>query len=90
MLRNAGFHRSYRQRLFVEHYLGESSGSAVTAARRAEYQWPEKLGPRLVEKGRSLYTKGLRRRWLHRKRLRPFGYRLLNEAAGRHTVCFNT
>src|SRR5208337_4135180 len=33
----------------VEHYLGESSGSAVDAARRAEYQWPEKLGPRLVE-----------------------------------------
>jgi len=33
---------------------------------------------------------GARRRWLHRKPLRPFGYRLLNEAAGRHTVCFNT
>ncbi len=28
-------------------------GSAVTAARRAEYQWPEKLGPRLVEKSRE-------------------------------------
>src|SRR5271157_5638962 len=41
---------SYRQRLFVEHYLGESSGSAVDATRRAGYQWPEKLGPRLVEK----------------------------------------
>ncbi len=25
---------SYRRRLFVEHYLGESSGSAVDAARR--------------------------------------------------------
>jgi hypothetical protein len=29
VLRPAGFHRSYRQRLFVEHYLGKSSGSAV-------------------------------------------------------------
>ncbi len=27
----------------------ESSGSAVDATRRAGYQWPEKLGPRLVE-----------------------------------------
>jgi len=42
---------SYRQRLFVEFYLGESSGSAVDAARRAGYRWPEKLGPRLVKKG---------------------------------------
>src|SRR5208337_4541697 len=40
--------------------------------------------------GRSLYTKGRRRRWLHRKPFRPFGYGLLNEAGGRHTVCFNT
>jgi hypothetical protein len=28
----------------------ESSGSVVDAMRRAEYQWPERLGPRLVEK----------------------------------------
>jgi hypothetical protein len=41
---------SYRQRLFVEFYLGESSESAADAARRAGYQRPEKLGPRLVEK----------------------------------------
>ena len=41
---------SYRQRLFVEFYLGESSGSAVDAARRAGYRWPAKLGARLVEK----------------------------------------
>ncbi len=41
---------SYRQRFFVEFYLGESSESAADAARRAEYQRPEKLGPRLVEK----------------------------------------
>ena len=34
---------------------------AVDAARRAGYRWPEKLEPRLVEKGRSLYTKGRHR-----------------------------
>ena len=44
---------SYRQRLFVEFYLGESSESAADAARRAGYQRPEKLGPRLVEKSRD-------------------------------------
>ena len=41
---------NYRQRLFVEHYLGESSGSAVDAARRSGYRWPETLGPRLVKR----------------------------------------
>jgi len=40
---------NYRQRLFVENYLGESSGSAVDAARQAGYQWPETQGPRLVK-----------------------------------------
>ena len=40
---------SYRQRLFVEFYLGESSKSPVAAARQAGYRWPEKLGPRLVK-----------------------------------------
>jgi len=39
---------SYRQRLFVEYYLGESKGCAVDAARRAGYGWPEKVGARLV------------------------------------------
>src|SRR5208337_62965 len=39
---------SYRQRLFVEHDLGESSGSSVDVARRAGYPWPEKLAPQLV------------------------------------------
>ncbi len=39
----------YRQRLFVEFYLGESSGSAADAARRAGYGRPEKLGSRLVK-----------------------------------------
>jgi len=41
----------YRQRLFVEYYLGESEGSAADAARRAGYRWPEKHGPRLVKTG---------------------------------------
>jgi len=42
---------SYRQRFFVEFYLGESSGSAVDAARRAGYRRPEKLGPLLLKRG---------------------------------------
>ncbi len=45
---------NYRQRLFVEHYLGESSGSAVDAARRAGYRCPQTHGPRL------LTTRGVR------------------------------
>ncbi len=40
---------NYRQRVFVAHYLGESSGSAVDAARRAGYRWPETQGPRLLK-----------------------------------------
>ena len=39
---------SYRQRLFVEHDLGESSGSAVDAARRAEYPWPEQMARKML------------------------------------------
>src|SRR5208337_338505 len=35
---------SYRQRLFVEHDLGEPSGSAVDAARRAGYSTPHPAG----------------------------------------------
>src|SRR5271166_3233796 len=35
---------SYRQRLFVEHDLGGSSGSAVDAARRAGYSTPHQAG----------------------------------------------
>ena len=42
---------SYRQRFFVEFYLGESSGSAIDAARRAGYGRPEKLGPLLLKRG---------------------------------------
>ena len=45
---------NYRQRLFVEHYLGESSGSAIDAARRAGYRCPQTHGPRL------LTTRGVR------------------------------
>ena len=48
------------------------------------------LGKHLLTKagnGRSLYPKGLRRRWPYRKPLRPFGYRLLNEAASRWADC---
>jgi len=41
---------NYRLRLFVVAYLGESSRSAVDAARRAGYSHPEKQGPRLAEK----------------------------------------
>ena len=56
VLRPAGFHRSYRQRLFVEHDLGKSSGSAVDAARRAGYPWTEQIARKMlrnVEKTRS-------------------------------------
>ena len=41
---------TYRERLFVDYYLGESSESAVDAVRRAWYPSPEELGPRLLKK----------------------------------------
>jgi hypothetical protein len=41
---------TYKQRLFVEAYLGESNGNATDAARRAGYAWPEKVAERLVGK----------------------------------------
>jgi len=44
--------------LFVEHYLGEAPGLAVDAARRARYQWRQKLEPRLVEKSREKRSSG--------------------------------
>src|SRR5208337_1361980 len=47
---------SYRQRLFVEYDLGESSRSATLAARRAGYPWPEQMARKMlrnVEKTRS-------------------------------------
>ena len=40
------------------------------------------LNGRVVGKGRSLYPKGRRRRWFHRKPLRPFGYRLPERSRG--------
>src|SRR5208337_2957715 len=39
---------SYRQRLFVEHDLGGSSGSAALAARRAGYPWPEQMARKML------------------------------------------
>ena len=39
---------SYRQRLYVEYYLGESSGSAVAAVRRAEYPWTEQMARKML------------------------------------------
>jgi phage terminase small subunit len=40
---------SYRQRLFVEYYLGESKGCAVDAARRVGYGTPHPEGVRLLK-----------------------------------------
>src|SRR5271157_2159518 len=34
--------------LFVEHDLGESSGSAVDVARRAGYPWPEQMARKML------------------------------------------
>src|SRR5271166_4979724 len=39
---------SYRQSLFVEHDLGESSGSTVAAARRAAYPWSEQMARKML------------------------------------------
>jgi hypothetical protein len=41
---------TFKQRLFVAHYLGVSAGNATDAARRAGYRWPNKVGERLVGK----------------------------------------
>ena len=38
----------YRQRLFVEHDLGESSESAVDAVRRAGYPWTEQMARKML------------------------------------------
>jgi hypothetical protein len=38
---------TFRQRLFVSYYLGESNGNATDAARRAGYADPNSQGPRL-------------------------------------------
>ena len=49
MLRKATFRAATDARM---------AGGAVDAARRAGYQWPEKLGPRLVEKSREKRSSG--------------------------------
>ncbi len=43
---------TYKQRVFVQFYLGESSAEAVDAARRAGYCRPETMAPRLVKNPR--------------------------------------
>ena|GEM_PF-4719658 len=48
---------SYRQRLFLEHDLGESSGSAVDAARRAGYSTPHLIGVNMLRKA-TFYASG--------------------------------
>lgn len=39
---------TFKQRLFVGYYLGESQGNATDAARRAGYKHPNVAGPRLL------------------------------------------
>ena len=43
---------TYKQRLFVEAYLGPSGGNATEAARVAGYRWPDKVGHQLLAKTR--------------------------------------
>ena len=43
---------SYKERLFVEFYLGETNGNATESARRAGYRWPDKQGSQLLGKTR--------------------------------------
>src|SRR5271157_5044273 len=52
--------RSAEGRLFVDHYLGGSLGSAVEAARRAGYRWTEQMSRKMsrnVEK-RGVHAAG--------------------------------
>ena len=39
---------TYKQRAFVEHFLGEAQWNATEAARRAGYKHPNMAGPRLL------------------------------------------
>ena len=41
---------NYRQRMFVEAYLGEAAGSATEAARLSGYAQPHMSGPRMMAK----------------------------------------
>jgi hypothetical protein len=45
--------RSAEGRLFVDHYLGRSLGSAIEAARRAGYPWTEQMSRKLSRKVRE-------------------------------------
>lgn len=45
---------TYKQRLFVEAYLGEANGNGVEAARMAGYSWPDKVAAQLLGKTRIL------------------------------------
>jgi len=50
---------------------------------------PRVIGPGLLQRKKPVPEGPCANDGLHRKRLRPFGYRLLNEAGGRQAVCFN-
>jgi len=54
---------SYRQRLFVEHDLGGSSGSAIDAAGRAGYPWTEQMSRKLSRKVRETPSSSSRKRF---------------------------
>lgn len=41
---------TYRQRLFVEAYLGKANGNATEAARQAGYAWPDRQGTQQLAK----------------------------------------
>jgi hypothetical protein len=51
---------TFRQRLFVEAYIGAANGNATEAARIAGYRWPEKVAHRLV--GKSGIQAGIQQR----------------------------
>src|SRR5208337_4984719 len=48
--------------LFDWHYLGESSGSAVDAARRAGYPWTEQISRKLSRKVRETRSSSSQKR----------------------------
>ena len=54
--------RSAEGRLFVDHYLGGLLGSAVEAARRAEYPWTEQMSRKLSRKVRETRSSSSRKR----------------------------
>src|SRR5208337_2671870 len=54
--------RSAEGRLFVDHYLGGSLGSAVEAARRAGYPWTEQMSRKMSRKVRETRSSRSRKR----------------------------